>query len=63
MNELRNNFDKAVKAYLDELHKMFGWNTLHGYWVADTLTMDEIKESADIAIDIEGHPKGCFSFL
>lgn len=38
MNELRNNFNKAVKAYLDELHKMFGWAETYGYWVADDTT-------------------------
>lgn len=38
MNELRNNFNKAVKAYLDELHKQFDWAECYGYWVADDTT-------------------------
>lgn len=65
MNELRNNFDAAVKAYLNELHKMFGWDTLHGYWVADdntgvyayedayTLSLSEIIFIVDNQLSLE----------
>jgi hypothetical protein len=38
MNKLRSNFDKAVEAYIDELHKQFDWSACYGYWVADDTT-------------------------
>ncbi len=38
VNQLRNNFDKAVDEYVAALLKMYEWDGRYGYWIADDNT-------------------------